>query len=246
VTVELTDAVETGTFHAMAHRDTDGDRAYAFVSSNGGADGPYTVDGDIAMDDANVTVSASVTGPTRPAPEGEYVIVDRVELSDGGFVTVHDSSLADGAVFDSIRGTSAYLEAGVHEDVRVQLDDPLQNDDTVFAMAHRDTNGNEAYDFPSSDGSEDGPYLDASDEIVMAGIDAELDDEARSSFDAQTSGGNAVVVDDLPAGGRVRDDARLLARGRRGVRLHQRHERVPRTGDPPRCRRPARRPANRR
>lgn len=66
VTVELTDAVETGTFHAMAHRDTDGDRAYAFVSSNGGADGPYTVDGDIAMDDANVTVSASVTGPTSP------------------------------------------------------------------------------------------------------------------------------------------------------------------------------------
>jgi len=44
---------------------------------------------------------------------------------------------------------SAYLEAGVHEDVRVQLDDPLQNDDTVFAMAHRDTNGNEAYDFPA-------------------------------------------------------------------------------------------------
>ena len=214
VTVELTDAVETGTFHAMAHRDTDGDRAYAFVSSNGGADGPYTVDGDIAMDDANVTVSASVTGTDQPT-EGEYVIVDRVELSDGGFVTVHDSSLADGAVFDSIRGTSAYLEAGVHEDVRVQLDDPLQNDDTVFAMAHRDTNGNEAYDFPSSDGSEDGPYLDASDEIVMAGIDAELDDEARSSFDAQTSGGNAVVVDEiyLPEGGFVTMHDSSLADG---------------------------------
>jgi len=204
VTVELTDTVETGTFHAMAHRDTDGDRAYTFVSSNGEADGPYTVDGEIAMDDANVTVSASVSGTDQPG-EGEYVIVDRVELSQGGFVTVHDSSLADGAVFDSIRGTTEYLEAGVHEDVRVRLDDPLTEDDAVFAMAHRDTDGDEAYDFPSSDGDEDGPYLDASGEIVMAGLDVELDDDARASFAAQSSGGNAVVVDEvyLPDGGFV-------------------------------------------
>jgi len=214
VTVELTDAVETGTFHAMAHRDTDGNRAYAFVSSNGETDGPYTVDGDIAMDDANVTVSASVTGTDQPG-EGEYVIVDRVELSDGGFVTVHDSSLTDGAVFDSIRGTTEYLEAGVHEDVRVRLDEPLQSDDTVFAMAHRDTNSNEAYDFPGSDGSEDGPYLDANDEIVMAGIGVELDDDARASFDAQPSGGNAVVVDEvyLPEGGFVTMHDSSLADG---------------------------------
>ncbi|WP_206731740.1 DUF7282 domain-containing protein [Halorubrum amylolyticum] len=214
VTVELTDAVETGTFHAMAHRDTDGDRAYAFVSSNGEADGPYTVDGEVAMDDANLTVSASVSGTDQPG-EGEYVIVDRVELSDGGFVTVHDSSLADGAVFDSIRGTSAYLEAGVHEDVRVRLDEPLQNDDTVFAMAHRDTNGNEAYDFPDSEGSEDGPYLDGTDEIVMAGIDVELDDDARSSFGAQSSGGSAVVVEEvhLPEGGFVTMHDSSLADG---------------------------------
>ncbi|WP_206424455.1 PGF-CTERM sorting domain-containing protein [Halorubrum sp. CSM-61] len=214
VTVELTDAVETGTFHAMAHRDTDGDRAYAFVSSNGETDGPYTVDGDVAMDDANVTVSASVTGTDQPG-EGEYVIVDRVELSDGGFVTVHDSSLADGAVFDSIRGTTEYLEAGVHEDVRVRLDEPLQNDDTVFAMAHQDTNDNEAYDFPESDGNEDGPYLDANDEIVMAGIGVELDDDARASFAAQSSGGNAVVVDEvyLPEGGFVTMHDSSLADG---------------------------------
>lgn len=50
----------------------------------------------------------------------------------------------------------------MHEDVRIRLDDPLTEDNTVFAMAHRDTNGNEAYDFPGSDGAEDGPYTAAS------------------------------------------------------------------------------------
>jgi len=61
-------------------------------------------------------------------------------------------------VFDSIRGTSTYLGPGTHTDVEIALDDPLSEDDTVFAMAHRDTNANQAYDFPATDGDEDGPY----------------------------------------------------------------------------------------
>nr|WP_179233993.1 PGF-CTERM sorting domain-containing protein [Halorubrum halodurans] len=204
VTVELTDGIDTGTFHAMAHRDTDGDRAYTFVSSNGGADGPYTVDGEIVTENAEVTASATVAAVDQPT-EGSSVVVDRVELSEGGFVTVHDSSLGDGAVLESVRGTSEYLEAGVHEDVRVRLDDPLTENDSLFAMAHRDTNDDETYDFLATEGEADGPYLDGDDEIVMAGFDAELDDEARATFDARTSGGNAVVVDEvyLPDGGFV-------------------------------------------
>jgi PGF-CTERM protein len=214
VTVSLDSTVESGTFHAMAHRDTDGDRTYTFVSSNGEADGPYTVDGDIAMDDANVTVAATVTASDQPT-EGSAVIVDRVELSEGGFVTVHDSSLADGAVFDSIRGTSDYLEAGVHEDVRVELDDELESDDRLFAMAHRDTNDNEAYDFPATEGDEDGPFVGGNEDIVMAPFDAELDDEAAAAFAAQASGGNVVVVDEvyLPDGGFVTMHDSSLADG---------------------------------
>nr|WP_058366740.1 PGF-CTERM sorting domain-containing protein [Haloparvum sedimenti] len=203
VTVELTDEVDDGTFHAMAHQDTDDDRQYTFVSSNGEVDGPYTTDGDIVMDDANVTVSASVSF-SEQVSEGEYVIVDRVELSEGGFVTVHDSSLLDGATFDSIRGTSEYLEAGVHEDVRVQIDEPLENDDTLVPMAHRDTNDNQQYDFPSTDGEEDGPFT-ADGEAVLDSAQVELSDEAYVQFDAQASGGNAVVVEEvyLPEGGFV-------------------------------------------
>ncbi|PSQ34404.1 PGF-CTERM sorting domain-containing protein [Halobacteriales archaeon SW_10_66_29] len=204
VTVHLDDGIEDGTFFAMAHQDTNDDRAYAFLSSNGGEDGPYTAGGDIVMESAEVTVSATVTASDQPT-EGEYVVVDRVELSEGGFVTVHDSSLLDGAVFESVRGTSQYLTAGVHEDVRIQLEDPLQNDDTLLPMAHRDTNGNQAYDFPASEGEEDGPFVTAGGDAVLDDAAVELRDTATSSFDGGASGGTLVTVDELfvPEGGFV-------------------------------------------
>jgi PGF-CTERM protein len=204
VVVQLDDDVEDGTFHAMAHQDTNDDRAYTFVSSNGQEDGPYTIDGDIVMQNANVTVSASVDFSGQPS-EGEYVTVDRVELSEPGFVTVHDSSLQDGAVFESVRGTSEYLEAGVYENLRIQLDDPLQNDDTLLPMAHRDTNDNQQYDFASSEGSADGPFLNANGDAVLDSGQAELADTANVSFSAQSSGGTVVVVDEafVPEGGFV-------------------------------------------
>jgi PGF-CTERM protein len=38
-------------------------------------------------------------------------------------------------------------------------------------MPHRDTNGNQAYDFVSSEGEEDAPYLNADDQIVIDSAD---------------------------------------------------------------------------
>jgi len=214
VTVHLDDEIADGTLHAMAHRDTNGDRAYTFVSSNGEADGPYTVDGDIVMDDAAVTVSATVSFSGQDS-EGEYVIVDRAELSEGGFVTVHDSSLLDSAVFESVRGTSAYLEAGVHEDIRIQLDEPLENDDTLLPMAHRDTNDNQAYDFTDSEGEADGPFVTAGGNAVLDDAQVELSDDAYTRFSAQASGGTTVVVDEVfvPDGGFVTMHDSSLADG---------------------------------
>jgi hypothetical protein len=204
VTVHLDDGLEDGTFHAMAHQDTNGDRAYTFLSSNGAEDGPYTLDGDIVMESAEVTVSATVTASDQPT-DGASVVVDRVELSEGGFVTVHDSSLLDGEVFESVRGTSAYLPAGVHENVRVRLDEPLADDDTLLPMAHRDTNDNEAYDFPATEGEEDGPFVTAGGDAVFDDAQLELRDTAASSFDGGASGGTLVTVDEVfvPEGGFV-------------------------------------------
>ncbi len=215
VVVDLEKPLEDDdTLFAMPHMDTDNDRIYSFVSSNGGTDGPYTVDGDIVMEDAEVTVSADIEMSEQPTT-GENVVVDRVELSEGGFVTVHDSSIADGAVFESIRGTSAYLEAGVHENVRIGLDDPLEDDDTVFPMAHQDTNNNEQYDFPATEGSEDGPYANADGDPVMAPTDVTISEDATVDFAAQSSGGSSVVVDEVfvPEGGFVTMHDSTLADG---------------------------------
>src|SRR6056297_2548255 len=59
---------------------------------------------------------------------GTTVTVDEVTLPNGGFVTIHDSSLTDGETFGSVAGTSAYLEAGTHENVTVTLADSLSED----------------------------------------------------------------------------------------------------------------------
>jgi PGF-CTERM protein len=214
VTVHLDEQISGGTFHAMAHRDTDSDRAYTFVSSNGGADGPYTAGGDIVMDSTDVTVSASVT-VTEQTTDGTTLVVDRVELSEGGFVTVHDASILDGAVFESIRGTSAYLEAGVHENVRIELDGEVTDETTLVPMAHKDTNDNQVYDFPDTEGEEDGPFVTAQGEAVVDTAQVTPSEEASATFSAQASGGTTVVVDEvfLPEGGFVTMHDSSLADG---------------------------------
>ncbi|QLD84448.1 PGF-CTERM sorting domain-containing protein [Natronomonas halophila] len=197
VTVTLDEPLaEDDTLVAMPHRDTDGDRIYSFVSSSGEADGPYTADGEAVVNTANVTVSATVQMGDQPT-DGSSVVVDRVELSEDGFVTIHDSSLLDSATFDSIRGTSQYLEAGVHENVRVQLDDELQNEDTLIPMAHQDTNDNQQYDFAESEGGEDGPFVNDQDEAVLDTAAVTPTDETTVTMNDTATSGHYVTVDEV-------------------------------------------------
>ncbi|MDF9746006.1 DUF7282 domain-containing protein [Natrinema salsiterrestre] len=98
--------------------------------------------------------------------EGDTVVVENVSLASPGFVTIHDSSLLVGNVLESVIGTSEYLEAGTHDQVEVTLDEPLEEDETLIAMPHRDTNDNQQYDFVETDGQADGPFLTPNDEPV--------------------------------------------------------------------------------
>jgi len=205
VTVTLDSPLsEDATLVAMAHKDTDDDRAYTFVSNNGENDGPYTMDGGAVTDAADVTVSATVSASDVPT-SGGVIVVDRVELSQGGFVTIHDASVTEGVVFDSIRGTSNYLSAGVHENVRVSLDSPVTRDATLVPMAHQDTDGDETYDFADSDGADDGPYANADGSPVVDTMTVDQTNTAQATFANQTTGGTHVVVEDVfvPQGGFV-------------------------------------------
>ncbi len=166
----------------MAHKDTNDNQQYDFVQSSGEADGPFVnTDGDAVTDNAQVELSndANVAFEAQ-ASGGTTVVVDEVFLPEGGFVTAHDSTLEDGAVIESIRGTSDYLAPGLHRNVVVTLDTPLSEDDTIYAMAHLDTNGNQMYDFVTSEGASDGPYV-AAGMPVMDSEDSGMDGENSSS-----------------------------------------------------------------
>ncbi|MFB6139787.1 MAG: BGTF surface domain-containing protein [Halosimplex sp.] len=91
--------------------------------------------------------TASVTFSDQMVSESnQQVVVDSVTLSDGGFVAIHEGS-ASGDVI----GTSKYLQAGQHTDVRIALDSDVNDTTTLVAMPHLDTNANNLYDFPEAD-----------------------------------------------------------------------------------------------
>ena len=114
-----------------------------------------TSESGVITEPANVDASGASI-----ADSGQIVTGVNAFLPNGGFVTIHDSSLQDGAVFDSVRGTSKYFTPGQVNNISIALDDPYQGGShTIIAMAHQDTNGNAVYDFLTSDGSQDGPYV---------------------------------------------------------------------------------------
>jgi len=89
----------------------------------------------------------------------QVVTVRRVNLPASGFVAVHDASLLDGNVVDSLLGSSTFLSAGDHESVRVSLDDPLPGGTTTLvAVPYADTDGDRSFEFVSSDRDVDGPF----------------------------------------------------------------------------------------
>ncbi|WP_101294490.1 DUF7282 domain-containing protein [Halegenticoccus soli] len=171
------------TLIAMPHLDSNGNGEYDFVATGGAEDGPYTADGEAVIDDAKVAVEAgSSAEPTAEVcfrdqeSDGKTVVVHEAMLSDGGFVTIHDATLLDGEVFQSVVGVSEALDAGTHEDVEIHLfegvpgrefeTEMLEEDATLIAMPHFDSNGNGEYDFVTSEGAEDGPYAADGEPVV--------------------------------------------------------------------------------
>jgi len=114
------------------------------------------VDGDEDFSDEEdgriVEASTATVSISDQESVGSEVTVDSAQLSDGGFIVIHDGSLLEGDVEGSVIGSSEYLEAGSHEDITVTLDEPMDENFTAIAMPHQDTNDNEAYDFPDADG----------------------------------------------------------------------------------------------
>lgn len=130
--------------------------------------------------------SASVQFDDQTSDDGVTVSVASVYIPRDGYVAIHDSTLLDDPpqVQGSVIGVSDYLEAGVHNDVEVTLFDVpgavengnfeegavLEGDQLLVAMPHEETNGNQAYNFITSDGMEDDPYTEGGSAVVDPGF----------------------------------------------------------------------------
>jgi len=169
----------------MPHQETDGDETYDFVTSEGEEDGPYATAGLPVVDGGFVTVDSDPPEPTddpfatvdfRNQAVDDAVTVRDVTVSHGGFVAVHDARLLAGAALESVVGVSDYLEAGQHQAVEVEIEDPEEITEVelparpLLPMPHLDTNDTEEYDFVTSEGAEDGPYTKAGQAVIDAGL----------------------------------------------------------------------------
>ena len=126
--------------------------------------------------------TATVTFSDQTVENGSTnVTVDSANLSDGGFVAIHSTPVVNETqnitAVDSVVGVSEYLGNGTSENITVTLDEPLTENQTLVAMPHQDTNGNEVYDFVTSNGSADGAYTEDGAPVTdTASITVEADD----------------------------------------------------------------------
>ncbi|SIS03660.1 DUF7282 domain-containing protein [Natronorubrum thiooxidans] len=138
--------------------------------------------------------------------DGDSVVVDSVELSEGGFVAIYDGErVADPA---GVLGSSAYLEPGAHSEVEIDLEESLEGEQPLVAVVHHDTNDDETFQYAETDGAEDEPYvtpggapiLDTA--LVTVGEIDEPDEpepEATLSVSDQEGDGETLVVDEARA-----------------------------------------------
>lgn len=143
---------------------------------------------------------------------GESLDVASATLPDGGFVVLHDSNLSDGDAVGSVIGVSEYVEAGTHEDLTVYLDEPpydaIGTVEMITAMAHRDTNGDQDFDFVETGGAVDGPYADDDGPVTDQGrVDLSphglLDRNYRADLDGEATDAAGTASFEYRAGGEI-------------------------------------------
>ncbi|MFC7074025.1 type II secretion system F family protein [Halovenus rubra] len=99
--------------------------------------------------------------------DGESVFVESASLSEGGYIAVYAADTLDSDQAELL-GHTEYIPPGSHSNFFVPLQDGTINSDrSVLLVAHRDTNGNNAFDFQlqsvGTNSQSDSPYQSLSD-----------------------------------------------------------------------------------
>ncbi|MFC4552739.1 MULTISPECIES: DUF7282 domain-containing protein [Halorussus] len=105
---------------------------------------------------------------TAQTSDGETVTVDSATLPKDGFVAIYETRAGGDAPAERVVGVSEYLPSGTHENVEITLFDVpgadfdrtrLSTDRRLLAVAHQDTDTNRQFEFVSSGGTQDPPFV---------------------------------------------------------------------------------------
>lgn len=150
---------------------------------------------------ASVTFLNQTAGMTfvEETPNDTTVLVERAVLPEGGFVVIHaaenvsgEYQPAENVSIGAVLGNSTYLGPGDHANVVVQLDSPLNESQTLVAMAHQDTNDNQEYDFPEADA----PYTFMDSPVTQSGYIIVTDSEGQIIAGDETATEDAETVEE--------------------------------------------------
>ena len=151
-------------------------------------------------DGATATGGTGVTFDDQNG-SGESVVVTSATLPQAGFVAIYDSTRS-GNETDQIIGTSYPLSAGTSDNIRIQLDEPLNDSKSLTAVVHADSNGNDEFDFVSSNGQQDPPLTQDGRRIVdIAQVSTDSAGAGGETGAATESGGEATDAAATEAGG---------------------------------------------
>lgn len=96
---------------------------------------------------------------------GESVFIQSATLPQSGFVVIYDSSRS-GNETEQVIGASYPLSAGTSDNIRIPLDEPMNGSKSLTAVIHTDSNGNDQFDYVSSNGQQDPPLTQGDRRIV--------------------------------------------------------------------------------
>jgi PGF-CTERM protein len=159
--------------------------------------------------------TASGSGPSITFDDqnssGQTVLVQSATLPQNGFVAIYDSTRSGNAT-DKIIGASYLLDAGTTSNIRIQLDQPLNQTKSLTAVYHVDSNGNGEFDFVSSNGQQDPAPPEGQDrtvavaDVTVQGTDTggETPTESGGATATTSAGGDATeaaVATQTAAGG---------------------------------------------
>jgi PGF-CTERM protein len=178
VTVEATSNDDSVSPYVLASEepatvDEDGDWSATLDFSTEEANTGTTFDALATALDATDTVTGEIQGTPQvnaltfddQSSSGDSVIVQNVNMSNGGFVAIH--LVNDDGSFGEVIGASSYLSANTDHRVAIVLDESLEENQDLIAMPHQDTDNDQVYEFGEAEGL-DAPYTDDEGNVVTA------------------------------------------------------------------------------